>query len=518
MKWFLGFSALLVVFGIIYMSTHLDRNRDYNYIITETGISNSLDPLDADQTNNLPVARMIYATPIEINQKGELSSSVLESFRYDENEYSMEWVVKSGIKYTDNTDLLPSDVAFAVSRMIYARPTFPVIEDILGVSEWIKSKRALETLPVGIQVEENKIKIQFSKKQDHPLFRFCLEIFSIIPKSCVNLENNKIQCDQIPASGHYQLSKKSDNEITFLKRGDRQIFGLKVPEVMTFKYVSNSESVEYSKSMNDQSIITGTDIRFSNVDMAALKDNSHLVYAPASRIVLLLLNPNVGAFKDVKCRQIFMRSFRESFNKIYGEYLESESSVFTDLLPGYLSQDEFDDVSKEIGVDEIIACKSKLQKEPVRWLKAKSNPKSIIVQTMENVFSSLGIDKNEPIHADTQKNEPEMFLKGELSLLGFQTGFWALDPAGDVQMLMTPNMHKYLGFVTEDKAMQKLIRDLKSSGKDGFLNLNRYIYNQALFNVFSHGRRFVAVKDRNILQEAPLSITSPAPWQYFKME
>ncbi len=502
------------------MSLGLDQKKDYTYVITETGMFSSLDPLDADQTNNLPVARMIYATPIEIDQKGELNSSVLESFKYDEDTHSMEWIVKSGLKYSDNTEILPSDIAFAVARMIYTRSTFPVIEDILGVTEWLKLQKPLENLPSGIRIDGNKIKIEFIKRQDHPLFRFCLEIFSIIPKSCVNFVTNKIQCEELPTSGHYQILKKTDNEIFFLKRGDNHIFNLKVPDLMIFKYLSNADAVAYSKEMNNQSMITGTDLRFSNEDMAGLKKSSQIVYAPASRIVLLLLNPNVGAFRNVKCRQIFIRAFRDSFKKVYGEYLEPESSVFTDLLSGYLNQDELDQSSQALTADEIVSCKSILQSNPVTWLKSKSNPRSLIVRTMENVFAELGIDKSEPFDADTQKDEPEMFLKGELSILGFQTGFWALDPAGDIQMLMTPKMHKYLKFVTEDKKMQEMIRSLKDSNlnKVSFLELNKYIYSQALFNVFSHGRRFVAVKNRSLLQEAPLSITSPAPWQYFKME
>ena len=71
------------------------------YVITETDKYTSLDPLDADLTHNLPVARMIYATPLEIDASDSMTSLVLESFSYDRGSQTITWVVKKGLKFSD---------------------------------------------------------------------------------------------------------------------------------------------------------------------------------------------------------------------------------------------------------------------------------------------------------------------------------------------------------------------------------------------------------------------------------
>lgn len=493
----------------------------YTYVITETGMASSFDPLDADQTLNMPVARMIYATPIEVDQKGDLKSSILDSFEYDESNQTITWKVKSGVKFTDATEITSDDIAFAVARMAYTRPTFPVIEDISGLKDWLKENAPLNSLPSGITVENNAVKIKFDKKQDHPLFRFCLEIFSIIPKNCVDTSTNKITCKEIPGSGHYKLIEKSASELHFDKCDQNKIFGETVPNKIIFKYLTPAQATETADSLNSKTIITGSELRYSLEEMKQLNGKAIVSFAPASRIVGVVLNPHVGAFKDVKCRQLFAKAFRDAFHKLVGKDRESESSVFTDLLPGFMnSSDLYNSISSGLSAEEIVRCKSKFQQEPIKWLKATNNQKSLFVLVMEKVFNELGIEKSEPVVMETQKDEVDLFINGTLSVSGFQTGFWAFDPAGDIQMLMTPNMHKSLKFVSEDQKMQELIRNLKSSGlqNSAFVELNKHIYQESLFNVFSHVRRFFVVKDKKILQEAPVSITSPAPWQVFKVE
>lgn len=512
--------TLLVLVGIA-MLIKTKTPDQYTYVITETGMASSFDPLDADQTLNMPVARMIYTTPIEVDQKGDLKSLILDTFEYDENHQIMTWKVKSGIKFTDSTEITPQDVAFSVARMAFTRPTFPVVEDISGLKEWLKEKSPLESLPSGIQIENKIIKIKFDKKQDHPLFRFCLEIFSIVPKACVDSSTNKITCKEIPGSGHYRLTEKSATELHFEKRDQNVVFGEAVPGKITFKYQTPVQVIEAVTSLDSKTIIAGSELRYSLDEMKQISERAVVSFAPASRIVGVVLNPNVGAFKDLKCRQVFAKAFRDAFRNLVGDARESESSIFTDLLPGYISKSDLQNtIASGLSADDIVRCKSKLQEEPIKWLKATNNQKSLFVQVMEKVFTELGIEKSEPVVMETQKDEVDLFVNNKLSISGFQTGFWAFDPAGDIQMLMTPNMHKSLKFVGEDQKMQELIRKLKSSGlqNSAFTELNKHIYQESLFNVFSHVRRFFVVKDKKILQEAPVSITSPAPWQFFKVE
>jgi hypothetical protein len=307
----------------------------------------------------------------------------------------------------------------------------------------------------------------------------------------------------------------------FEKRDLNEIFGSKVPQKITFKYMAPTEAVQFSQKIDSTTIISGTELRFTINDLQSLKESVQISYAPASRLVGLVINPNIPPFNDSKCRAVFANDFRETFKSIVHGERKIEFSLFTDLLPGYVTSAELQSsVVSKLNANDLVSCKMKLQENPIHWLKSKSNPNSFFVQVMEQVFANLGIENQEPILADTQKDEVEMFVSGKLSVSSFQTGFWAFDPSGDVQMLFTPNLHKSLSFVSQAPKTQILVKNLEST-KDknsAFAILNRHIFSGSLFNVFTHVRRFVASKDQRLIQEAPVSITAPAPWQYFKVE
>lgn len=75
--------AVLLSGALIMFNFNASSKGQYKYVITETKSPTSLDPLDGDQTQNLSVQRMIYATPVEVDQNGTLKSLVLSEFSYN---------------------------------------------------------------------------------------------------------------------------------------------------------------------------------------------------------------------------------------------------------------------------------------------------------------------------------------------------------------------------------------------------------------------------------------------------
>jgi ABC-type transport system substrate-binding protein len=512
---------LILTAGVLTLENRIkSQNSIYTYVITDTPVYRSLDPLDADQSVNLLVARMLYSTPMDINAEGELQSSLFNKYEYNDETQTMLWKLKSGLKYSDGSTLTAEDVAFSVSRMIYTRPKFPVIEDILGVDEWLKEKSPLATLPSGINIDGNTIKIQFSKKQKHPLFRFCLEIFSVIPKKCVDTATNKLNCPIVPYSGHYKLVDQKENEVYFEKRQDYFGNDLKVPEKIVFKYMLPAEAFKNLKNFDQNTVIAGNEIRYSVEDMKTIRNLLTVKYMPTSRMAAVTLNSHVGAFKDVHCRQYFAQSYRKTYEKMAQGSRKIESSFVTDLLPGFINKPELESLlGSELTPEVIAQCKDKFNKDPIYWSKAPEGQKSLFAEIMSQVFDEMGVRKTEPIITETQEIEDDLFMKGKIAAISFQTGFWALDPVGDIQMLLTPNMHEVLNFVTEDEKLQSEIRKLKmDTNEESYKEVNRYIFKQAIFNVFTHVRRFYASNNKSLLAEAPVSVTSPAPWQVFKMD
>lgn len=514
-------SGLLVAVAVVVTSLTRSKDHQYKYVITETGGPTSFDPLDGDQTQNLPVQRMIYATPLEVDQKGTLKSLVLENYSFDPKINVMIWTVKNDQKFSDGSVITADDVAFTVARMALKRPHFPVIENIEGVLDWSKLPNALESYPSGIKVSEKQIEIHFNKAVDHPLFRFCLEIFSIIPKKCVDLKTNATNCNPLPVSGHYEITQKNDSEIQFKVRSETNLKGL-IPDQVTFEYLSPKIVFSENYKPTGVTVIQGNEIKLNLSQVKNLNEKLKVSFLPSARIALNLLNPNIGAFKNKKCRLVFTEAYRQAFLILATNNFKVESSLFTEVLPGYLPPKDlkkniFDGLSETEKAD----CLSELKKNPPKWAETKDESDAIYRTIAEKTFDVLGISKPQPVKLENRKEETEAFVKGDITIMGASTGFWALDPAGDIQMLLTPNMHKLLQFVSNDDHAQELIKNLKKDEQNDsntFKQMNQYIFDEAKFNVFAHVRRFYASDSLLNISELPVSITSPAPYQVFRLQ
>lgn len=506
---------LILIVGVVLMGTWKNQNHKiYHYIITETGKYSSLDPLDGDQTQNLPVQRMVYATPVEVDHSGQLTSSVLSHFSYDQEKNKVKWILKDGVKYSDGTLITAEDVAFAVARMALKRPKFPVIEYIDGLQEWIKRENALESFPTGIKVTGNQIEIQFSQTVKHPLFRFSLEIFSVIPKKMVDLKINTVT-QKIPSSGHYEIVKEDDKNISFKLRENSLISGY-APAQIEFSYKLPKEVFNEGFKLNPHSVIQGNEIKLSLNEHSKLTHQFKTMFMPAARIALNLLNPQVGVFKDKNCRLVFAESYRKAFSEITKGDFKIESSIFTEVITGYKTSMALQEsVYSKLSQTEIENCIQKIKQNPPKWAQTEDASDEFFRTVAKKTLESLGVKDPQFLKLKDRKEEVEAFINGDISIMGASTGFWALDPSGDVQMLLTPNMHKLLRFVSNDDQLQSLIKKMNND-PETFKSLNQYIFNEAKMNIFAHVRRFYSSDDINNMSELPLSITSPAPWQVFK--
>ena len=495
---------------------HADQNSKIKtYVITETSINTSFDPLDADQTPNLPVARMIYATPVEINSDDNISSSVLESFKYDKGTKSLVLNVKPGLKFSNAADLTVDDVAFSIVRMAFTRPDFPVLDKIEGLKDWAQSTDPLKTRPKGVEIAGNKITVRFSEEVKHPLFRLCLELFSIIPKSCVDLKTNKISCSEIPASGPYRIVKKDKETILFSKRSN----DLAGPEQIQFKYIGAGSLVSQLGQIDEASVVAGNEMLFTNSEMAALKQSGKISFLPASRFAALVINPTVNGLGDKMCRQYLSEAFRAAFKEINHDFSPVEGSIFTKLIPGYMSQNALSEKEvSRITATQKSTCLEKIRKSQVQWGYVEGEKNTAYFQTLTVLFKKLEIKDNKPVLFASRKEMFEAFYEGKIALAGVSSGFWAHDPSGDLQMLFTPNLHKILSFVSRDGSLQKLIKDVvkESESQGSYKVVNQYLFDESLFNVYTHIRRFYFTKNNSYLKKPQLGMSAPNPWQVFE--
>ncbi len=507
--------TMTVLGGFLSMKNINKDRKEAEYVVTETGMPTSYDPLDADSTQNLSVARMLYATPLEISLENELTSSVLEEFRYLPDSQEIFWKVKKDLKFSDGKTITTEDVAFSVSRMAFTRPKFPVLQNIVGLSEWLKTELPLKSYPKGIAVDGQTITIKLDKPLKHPLFRFCLELFSIIPKSCVDLKNNKVTCKRSPSSGPYTLETTDASFLVFKKR--KEISDTSKPEQIKFTFIPAGKVRENLASISGSAVIAANEALMSDEDLSAINSEYPTKFLPAARMTLFLLNPKSENFMSQNCRLVFSKDVRSEYAKIQKSN-PLESSLFTKIIPGYRkNEDLISNSSLKLSQEQEQQCRSQMKKSGIQWGYAAGEDHEHFVIAVNAVFKNYEIT-SAPKEFPSRKELYEAFNAGDIEIMTAGTGFWALDPIGDLKMLFTPNLHKILSHVSKDEKLQKLIGALDENESAAHLAVvNQYIYDQALFNVFSHVRRFYFSKDKTVMKEVPFAITSPAPWQVFNL-
>ncbi len=513
--------ALLIAYYIFY--NNFDKSgkaMDRNIVLTFTQPHSSLDPLDADASNNIRVARMLFSTPIHTSLKDKLESFVLESFSYSPEERRVDLNLKENLFFSDGTPLTEHDIALSITRMLYTRPYFPTIKHIAGKDEWLKEKFPLKSLPKGIKIAPGKISIWYDTPVKHPLFRFTLEIFGIIPSKCIDLEKNIITCSDIPLSGPYKISNKLDKVTDFVLRDDfqKEMTGW-MPKKISFIYDSLDTFIQKNENSNNTEIVLmGLTSEATNSELQKLKDKYFVRFLPKSGMSYLLINNSNPLFKNRICRQLFADRFRATFTKMADKPELSSSSFWPQIVGGYIGDFELTS-TRNYSESDINECTAALKFSGVKWGAMSKNKNSFFVQAIKETIKSFGIESEPILYNDIAKRSDD-FNNGYLDIGLYFTGLWPLDPYGDAEMLFSPGMHTQHKAFHNDIHLQTSISTLNSDipvqqGTEIARELNQYLFQEAMFNVYAHMSTFYASKNANTLKHLPSAVTGAYPWQVF---
>lgn len=466
------------------------------YIITETAPYSSLDPLDGDSTPNLPVQDLIYARPIEVNHDERFYSRVLDSFSYDPEKKLMRLSAKEGLRFSDGSPLTADDIAFAILRMAYKRPAFPVVRSIVGLQAWLERPLPLAELPEGVRIEGSTIRIQFTKNVQKPLARLSLQLFSIIPKRCVDLKSNALLCDPLPRSGLYDIKSQDPTRIVFALRAHQDVPASLAKEIR-FEYMSAEEALATPRKAEERLVIATNETLIWPQNLAALYQAQwQITLQPKSRFDVLYLVPRSPAFQDKAARQFFIAKFRAQLLKIGLSETQLEASIFTSIMPGYLSLKEL----------ALRAPAAPLRENPFRgqtvaWA-SRLPASSPSIQALRATIKELGLQEKE--------------AEGEFDLMLGSTGFWPIDPMGDLQMLFTPGLHGTLAAAADNPELQRRIALLQDASgeelQDAARSFTEFLYDEAVFNIYKYNQRmFLSSFEPSV----SLVTNTTSPWQFF---
>jgi ABC-type transport system substrate-binding protein len=474
-----------------------------NYVVTETGGPDSFDPKNADMTQNLSVMRMLYATPLETDENNLLKSFVLKSFSYDELQSVAKFELKKGVRYSDGSLITINDIALAIARTGYFNPSFPVIKNIKGLQKWAMAKNGIRTMPEGMGIFGDTLTINFDQKMMNPLFRFCLELFSIIPAKCINLDTAEMVCERAPSSGYFTLVSRADNKIEFEKRKDlTETVGEIAFEKITFEFKSISDGCR--GPIRENEIIAGSEIDFLSADCLNLSERQ-IHWMPSARFLVLRFNPHVPLFSKKEMRQYFAQVVRDQLAK--NSTLIVENSLFPKLLPGYLRSEEFEKTGD---------LKSVFKNRKIMIPRIHSTL-AVLFDAILEAAKFLEMDI-ELIPQQQMGDVADSFLKGKFPVIAGGSGFWAQDPIGDVSMWFTKNLHKTMTFAWDDDEVYRRIGKLEveldpTQIKYQMEGFNRHIHEQSLLAPVLHYRRMFISSPSVAGLNLPQAITSPAPWQ-----
>ena len=255
----------------------------------------------------------------------------------------------------------------------------------------------------------------------------------------------------------------------------------------------------------------------SSEQQKKLESELKVEYTPAAWFTILQINAKVAPFNEASCRFEFSETFRKNYEKVSGDL--SESSVFTKVVAGYQSPADLLKAVSDKNMSGLrTACRQKMFGANIKWGYDKTTPQTFIDAMMATI-KELGIKLDGPTQFKDRKEEVENYISGKSAFKYGRTGFWALDPTGDIQMLFTPNLHKGLQHFWNDEKLQGLLGQIVVNGKvntQAVNGINTHLFSDAKFNVYAHIRRFYVFKNQKLSRHLPIGITSPSPWHLFE--
>lgn len=459
---------------------------------------NSHDPLDMDEIRNHALADLVYARIIEPTPEGTLVSRILKKFSFEEKENTISWVVAKGLTYEDGHPITVDDVAYSLSRLAFSHPKLPVVEDIDGLDDWLKSSNPLAGFPSGVIIRENEIRVHFRKSVKHALSRLSYHMLAVIPRNSVDLSSNKLK-HQPPASGPYRIASQNTEEWIFvLREGFSQFDGVTLPESIRLRSLNPSDFVAVSSSLDDHSVIVAMNGVVSSADVKATATSCDIVRLPTNQTSALYFNPQVEPFVKRECRFFLAEEFRKTFVQLQGQEDSSEGSIFVQMMPGYRELSSLRQGADPLSDRDRAVCLDVFRKHPIRWAwftKKTTFSQRIMKQTLER----LHLPTSEEIYDVSGPEFIDLFLSGKTNATttGMELSFH--DPIDDLRMYMTPGLHSILKPLWGNAELVKKVNALYEEADPEkkrltSLAINQEWFNSAIFNVYTHGRFDLIVK------------------------
>lgn len=489
------------------------------FVIANAGPIYSYDPLEGLNLRNSRVLQLLYSRPIEMDLSGNYFSEILDNFSYDQKSKTVSLTMKKKLIFSDKTKITLDDLVLSIKRNALKRPTYPPVRDLQGIAEWRQKKNPLQQPLEGIKIDrvKQRIDLVYTKDQKAPFEKLSMTTFGIIPGKCVDLKSNNLSCDIPPSSGKYiqdsSFLEKSKQEIfspTFLKFKSRGISSDLAPTIWV-AYMSPSRIINYVESFNEKTVVVVNEIDIPSIQKKTLLAKMKLQISPKIMYSFLELNPYSTTFKDIRVRQYFAKKYRETLSE---SDIRAEGSQMTNIVLGYLSLKTLENDIKPFSTKEEQAILAHLRKNPPKWMKTNQSVYDPFSIVFAKTMAKLSVDSNIVASEEYSGQHQDLWDKGVISIRPGYSTMGPVDPTNDIKTVFTPNLHRFLNFVTEDKKLQELVLKLTPTDRLSHENLNRYLFTQSKFAVTANfSRLFLVSKDNK--NNYPFRLHEPEVWMFY---
>ncbi|MFK7822717.1 MAG: ABC transporter substrate-binding protein [Oligoflexales bacterium] len=451
-------------------------------ILTNELSGNTFDPLDASLTKNIRTMRLLYETPIRFDKNGFMISNVLSKFSFSPEKNNITFVLRNDLNYSDHTPVTILDLSITIKRMLLSRPDHPALNQIVGLTEWLKHDHPLEHMPSGFSIVNNTLSIRYTENIPQLLNWFTNEIFSIIPERCIDKKNSNLVCKIPPFSGEYELTQNEIPFVSFKKRTRKK----QKPDKIKFIHISPVRIIKFLDFYCGNHVITTDDIYIPPDHRNILKNRFKQNSVPESRFMGIILNTNVPPFNNIRVRQFFAKEYRKTLEQLFGC---SDGSIFTRMMPGYVPLDVLGTRIHDFTIEEENEIIGILRNHPPLWLaRAIDGDHDPFQFYLSHTLKRLGIKQKPPIERIKGiKEYLDSWEKGKHNISRAYSGLGGPDPTNDLKMLFAKNMYYFMDDLYKDEVLQDLINNVshKSVEEIDQLHLkkiNAHLFEQAIFS------------------------------------
>jgi hypothetical protein len=289
-----------------------------------------------------------------------------------------------------------------------------------------------------------------------------------------------------------------------------------MPQIMKVSFLDGPTFLRDSNKMSPEQRRVAEAFGLQLVSLLRAMPTLKILFTPTTDHLAFTINPNSPALSEVAVRRIIALQLRRALSKVLEKPLRYSANIFPEILPGHLSElDQVESLESDTQV---------LKKHGLTTISVaiSGGDYSTYMKAFDDLSRTLGIKINVIDYNSASSRSRHIDYTG-YDILFSGSGFWPVDPFGDLQMLFTKGLHPQLNKVTNDDNLQALISnlndpdlDLKAQNEEA-QKLNKYIYHQFKYNIYARN------PDAYIFQGFPdnyefhlsQSGNSPYPWMFF---